>query len=291
MQSMRWDDLSVLLAVSRSASMSEAARRLQVDQTTISRRLRAFEDDAGVQLVIRRRDGIALTEAGRRAARAAEVMETVTHDLERELFGADARLEGRLRVTTLTEIALEHPELFTSFATAFPGIDLEVETGTGVRSLARREADVALRWHRRPDPSLYAEKLFRVAFAVYARRDSVDPDVPLREQPWLATTRDTAVPALVAYLDAHAASERMVCRYEDLPSLVAAVRTGAGVAVLPCGFADADPSLVRLSDVLSDFAIDAWFVTHPDLRDTARVRSFLAHVRRYFSSRTALYAG
>ena len=94
MQVMRWDDLALLLQVSRSTTMTEAAKVLGVDQTTISRRLQALERALDVQLVNRRRDGVELTDAGAEAARAAEVMETASLDLQRSLLGTDMRLAG-----------------------------------------------------------------------------------------------------------------------------------------------------------------------------------------------------
>ena len=57
---MKWDDLQILLAASRSRTMTEAAHRLGVDQTTISRRLKALESDLGLKLVVRNRDGSVL---------------------------------------------------------------------------------------------------------------------------------------------------------------------------------------------------------------------------------------
>lgn len=150
-----WNDLSVLLAVSRSSTMTGAARRLGVDQTTVSRRLRALEESVGVRLVSRRRDGITLTEAGLEAARAGEIMETVATDLERSLVGSDAQLAGTVRVTTVALLAHHHPDLFSGFAERYPAIELEVETASSFRSLSRREADLAIRFTDRPDPSLF----------------------------------------------------------------------------------------------------------------------------------------
>ncbi len=53
---MKWDDIRYLLAVERERSMAAAARRLQVDQTTVSRRLHALEAALGAQL-FERSDG------------------------------------------------------------------------------------------------------------------------------------------------------------------------------------------------------------------------------------------
>ncbi len=291
---MRWDDLALLLEVSRSATMTEAARRLRVDQTTISRRLRGFESTLGVQLVMRRRDGVQLTEAGLRAARAAEVMETVSHDLERGLVGSDARLSGRLRVTTVEVMAQHHPDLFTGFAARFPGVALELETHAGRRSLARREADVALRWSNAPSPALTGKRLARAEFAIYAARRlhlSLKASKNLEDYPWLGFTESTPAPHVHAFMREQVPRATVVCRYEDLPSLIAAIRCGAGVGFMPCAYADPDPALVRLRPIQPGFGFDLWCLAHADLAATARVRSFVDHASVYFKTRRSLYAG
>ena len=48
-----------------------------------------------------------------------------------------------------------------------------------------------------------------------------------------------------------------------------------GIGPLPCFIADAKPNLVRLSDINADFAAGLWLLTHPDLRQSARVRAFM----------------
>lgn len=291
---MRWDDLALLLEVSRASTMSEAARRLRVDQTTVSRRLRAFEERVGLSLVGRRRDGVVLTDAGIRVARAAERMEAVSHDLERQLLGAETELAGRLRVTTVEILAQHHPELFTSFAVAHPRVELEVETRAGRRSLARREADVAIRWTRSADPAMMLTKLVRAEFALYGAASLVGDggvDIAWAELPWLGLVHDSPAPHVHAFMSSHAPNATVVCRYEDLPPLLAAVRAGAGVGFVPCAYADPDPALVRLRPIEPGFGFDVWCVTHPDLSTTARVASFVDHVVEYFSTRVALYAG
>ncbi|MEO1229521.1 MAG: LysR family transcriptional regulator [Myxococcota bacterium] len=291
---MQWNDLSVLLEVSRCATMTEAAKRLGVDQTTVSRRLRALETSLGTQLVVRRRDGVDLTEAGVEASRSAEHMETISLDLERSLVGAESRLAGRLRVTTVEPIAVHHPDLFVDFGARFPDVALEVETHVGPRSLARREADVAIRWTRRPDEDLVAQKLVRAEFAIYVSKDlraSVGRRAPLSRYPWLSLGEEGDARPFHEFLHQIAPGAHIRCRFENLLSMQSALRAGGGAGFLPCAFGDDDPQLERLGPVRPGFGYDVWCLTHPDLRGTARVRAFVRHAVRYFEARTDAYAG
>jgi DNA-binding transcriptional LysR family regulator len=291
---MNWSDLSLLLAVSRSNTMTQAAKRLGVDQTTVSRRLDALEATLGVKLVSRRRDGIRLTEAGAEAARASEVMETVAHDLERSLVGSDTELAGSVRVTTIDLLTQFHPDLFTSFAQRYPSVELEVETDSSYRSLSRREADIAIRYTVNPEEGLFGRKLTRMEFALYAAKKlkrSVGTGAKLSSYPWLAFTAASKARLTDAWMRSNVPAARIVCRYADAQSMYAAIRSGGGVGFMPCAYADTDPKLVRLRGVQPKFGIDMWCLTHPDLSETARVRAFLAHTGGYFDARKALYAG
>jgi DNA-binding transcriptional LysR family regulator len=54
-----------------------------------------------------------------------------------------------------------------------------------------------------------------------------------------------------------------------------AVRTGAGLAVLPCHLADPDPLLRRIGSIIPDVFADQWLLVHRDLRALPRVRAVM----------------
>ena len=70
-----WDRLQAFLAVARTGRVSAAARRLDVEHTTISRRLAALESELGVPLFYRTTRGYLLTAHGQNALAEAEAME------------------------------------------------------------------------------------------------------------------------------------------------------------------------------------------------------------------------
>ena len=57
--------------------------------------------------------------------------------------------------------------------------------------------------------------------------------------------------------------------------LLAAVRAGAGLAVLPSFVADRDPELVRCLKPLTGDDATLWLLTHERLRHTPRVRAVM----------------
>ena len=146
-------DLPLILALSRERTLAGAAERLDVDLSTVFRRLNALEQRLRVRLFDRSARGYQLTVAGERAAGAAERVETELLSLDRDISGRDQQLSGVLRVTaseTLSHAVL--PRLFAQFHALHPRIQLVLAIDNRVLDLGRREADVALRVRRPTEP-------------------------------------------------------------------------------------------------------------------------------------------
>src|SRR5207237_10911567 len=88
--SLDWDDLRYFLAVARGGSTLGAGRALRVSQTTVARRVAAFEERLGLVLFERRQAGYALTPAGEALVPEAEAMEHAAAAFA-EAAGAQAR--------------------------------------------------------------------------------------------------------------------------------------------------------------------------------------------------------
>src|SRR6188508_2033986 len=142
-------DLPLILALSRERTLAGAAERLDVDLSTVFRRLNTLEARLRVRLFDRSPRGYQLTAAGERAASAAERVETELLALDREISGRDQQLSGVLRLTaseTLSHAVL--PRLVAAFHAVHPRIQLVLSIDNRMLDLSRREADVALRVQR-----------------------------------------------------------------------------------------------------------------------------------------------
>jgi DNA-binding transcriptional LysR family regulator len=131
------EDLQTFVEIADAGGLSQAARRLGLSKSIVSRRLARIETELGVQLLARTTRGAALTEAGiafrDHAARACAEIETA-----RETILPAGELRGRLRVAValtfashfapvLAEMARRHPQLHvhTSYSDRF--VDLIAE--------------------------------------------------------------------------------------------------------------------------------------------------------------------
>lgn len=286
-----WDDLRYVLATSRERSLSGAASSLGVTRTTVGRRIRAFEERLGVRLFDRTPEGFTPTVAGEDISAVAERMEVDVLSLENRVQGRDAQLSGALRVSTLDFLFAGHCEAFVSFAEANPSIELTVNVNEDEVSLARREADVALRISNAPPEGLVGRRLARMRFAVYGSRELVErigPDADYADFPWLGWD-DRIKSGLDGWMRRNALGARVVLRTDGNPMVLKrAILAGIGVHPFPVVEGCAEPGMVRIGPAIDDFDRDLWLLTLPDLRKNVRVKAFMDHME---SAIRAAYAG
>lgn len=281
-----WDDLRFFLAVARGGGLSAAARALRCDASTVQRRMLRFEESLGVRVFERRARGYVLTQAGEELLAATERLELELLSISRAMAGRDEEPSGSVRFTTVDAYAsfLLRPHL-ASFHARYPRIDLEVLVGHELRSLTRREADVALRPGASPaEPGVIARRVCTLAVAVYASRDYLAahgrPHAPseLAAHRLVCGSSALAHVAFAQVLRERAPSARVVLQSDSVLVQVDAVALGFGVAALPCYLADVQPALVRLFDPEPELGIPMWLVIHGDLRRSARVRALVDHL-------------
>lgn len=272
-----WDDLRTILAIARAGSLSGAARRLGVSHATIFRRLEGIEKRLGVRLFERGRGGYAPTPAGEEVAAAAARIETEVVGLERRVVGRDLRPAGTVRVTTTDTLLIGLlSSVFAAFRDAYPDIVLEVSVSNALVNLSRRGADVAIRPTREPPEHLIGRRLRTIEQAVYAPADAFregDPVPPADATAWVGPDEAMVYRQLDAWMAAHEADDYCRYRADTLFGMYAAVREGAGAAVLPCYLCDGDPRLVRLGAAIPEMASELWLLSHPDLRGVGRIRA------------------
>jgi DNA-binding transcriptional LysR family regulator len=287
MQTMNWNDLRYVLALSRAKSLAAAARMLGVDDTTVARRLAAAEATLGVRLFQRLGDGaLELTPSGERTALHAERIEREISALDGVLSGAKAAVSGTVRVTSVPIIVnrvlipaagallRQHPQLM-----------LEFIGDARALSLTRREADLALRLARPKTggTKVTARRIGTLRYAVYASASY--PVVAANKLPWLSYDEAMAhlPPARwIAATATHNDEKIAPLRVDDAEPLLEAVAAGLGRSLLPCAVAERDKRLRKLGAKRASAppARELWLLAHSDLRKLSRIEAVIAWLER-----------
>jgi DNA-binding transcriptional LysR family regulator len=288
-----WDNIRHFLAVLRLGSVSQAAQRLGVNQTTVSRRITALEDHLGKKLFERLGNGWVITPVGERLAASAERMAEEANTIERQVMADSQELSGRLRIT-VADVCTQQllmPAL-RLFARQYPEIDLEIIATRDLLDLAAREADIALRSTDEPPPNLVGRRITQLAYAVYGseevlERVQADPDGgDVACITWVGDG-STRPP----WIEKSFPQTRRVYRTSELGVMLRMTRLGMGMSQLPCALGDCDPALRRIPARYVEPGWGLWVLSHVDLRTTARVRIFKDFLVSELEKQKALLEG
>lgn len=291
-QRLLWDDLHLVLTVSREGSFAGAATQLNVSTPTVFRHARALEDRLGTLVFRRDNTGVSLTAAGREVASLAARIAEDIGALEARVGNEDREAAGTIRLASVdTLIAGPLMPILARFRHSYPAILLDLRAGVAMTDLRQREVDAALRAGGEPPESLIGRKLCKIAVAVYRAAQTPADNDDLDRVPWVVPDEELAHLASARWLKDKGYAARAALQVNSLHSLAMAVAHGIGHGILPCYLADADPRLMRLGPPIDDLSSDLWFLTHPELRNTARIRALSDHLAREISPVKRLFQG
>ncbi len=290
---MNWDDLKFFLAVCRAGSIRAAAKSLNVNHATVSRRINNFEDALGERLFNRGSQGYVPTAAADEIFKEASNLEERLSAVERRVAGKDATLKGDIKITLpdLFAHVFMMPDL-ADFCRLYPQIDLEIIDSTRAFNLANREADVAFRLCDEPPEYLVGRRLARVHRSAYIARSLI----PKLQEPgwqeqlnWLGWSDKMRRPiGKIArnYLPFSSKHKIMSASIQG-----EACRQGLGVSMLPCFYGETLEGVVRLPPYTSEHKFDLWILSHPDMRKNAKIQTFVRFMTERIMSKRALIEG
>jgi len=269
-----WEDVRVFLAVAEAGSLSGAARALGVNHATIARRLARLELRLGAGLLEKTATGYVLTAAGRAALEEARAMEAAAVALERRAEAGEA-LAGLVRISTVASFAeRELAAHLAGLTLRHPGLEIELLGEDRNVSLARGDADIALRFGRPQSGEALARRIGAIGNRLYAAPAYLAATAEA-ERRFIGFSEGLAAIAPGARrLLALAAGRPVAMRCSTLAAQREAAAAGAGVALLPCYLAEADPRLARASASPSaDWTRPLWLMLRVDAGRVARVRA------------------
>ncbi|MEN0062276.1 MAG: LysR family transcriptional regulator [Myxococcota bacterium] len=275
---MDWDDIRYFLAAVRAGSLTSAAADLGVNQSTVSRRIRALEDELGTPLFVRSARGLVQSEAAEAVRLHAERVEAEVALLSRRASGEDLELEGTVRIATADVLADCLIEPLQAFINEHPRIELEVFAANEVRNLDRNEADLSVRGSPGPPGSAVGRRICEIWGAQYVA-------IGTRPSHWIGWS------GFMRRLDVTPDDVPVVARFDSAALQARAVASGVGRCILPCFVGDRTPGIERVPGTLAATNSSLWVLTHADLRRSARVRTLLQHLAGALRELTPLFEG
>ena len=252
-----WNDLRHFLAVARFGSTLAAAKVLNVNQSTVHRRLDELEKRLGRQLVVRQPTGYKLTELGQDIVTYAEQVEEAVQAFERRLAASDTGLTGSVRVTCPEAIGVRllHSPFVAKFNERYPDLRVEFILSDKLLDLAKGEADIAIRATAPFDEALFGRKIADTPWGIYAAHSYIERAGTITDVADIArhsvALYDIEHHVTKAWLQSVAPEARVAARCNSMTALLSAAKSGVGLAALPMTIGDNDPGLVRVLGPIS----------------------------------------
>jgi len=292
---MNWDDVRIFLAVARAGQILGAARRLELNHATVSRRIVSLEDSLGAKLFRRLTTGSELTPAGERFLAVAERMEADMIAARSELAGGDEDISGTVRIGAPDGFGVAFLASRLGALTAHYR-DLKIQLVPVPRSfsLSRREADIAITTERPTEGRLVAQKLVDYSLGLYASRNYAEANgLPgtqseLKGHRLVGYVPDLVVSPSLAYAQEFSPDWDASFAISSALGQVEAVRSGAGIGILHSFIARALPELVPV-EAAKPIRRAYWLVYHESVRPLRRIQIVAGHIIRAVEQERRLF--
>lgn len=286
---MDWRDIKWFHEVVEHGSFSAAARGMGTTQATISRRIKALEDELGVDLFRRGHAGSVLTPSGERLAASARAMNQAF-----EQFVAQHRsMRAERRTVVITCGALIGMYLSQNLGPLQLGagdVDIEVKTTNAFLDLDKGEADIALRNQRPTKGQLTAKKLVAPnygPFAVFGSKQFYTAGTfttveQLKAEPWAGYAAKFGNVPTARWLREHIGDDRLKFRLNNSPMILQVARTNRALAALPRFIGAGDEALVEVFGPIAELNFELFIVRRESDIDP-QLLAVIANIERLFA--------
>ncbi|THC40785.1 LysR family transcriptional regulator [Massilia sp. Mn16-1_5] len=290
-----WTDLRFFLELARAGTLSGASRRLDVEHTTVARRIDRLEKELGTTLFDRSREGYELTEMGLALLPHAEAMEGAALAAAEQLGGAEVAAHGvvRLGVPEVFGVKVVAP-LLVGLLDANPELTIDLLALPSFANLANREADLGVMLDPPTTGRYMVTRLASFRFYLYASPDYLARHPPIRHQSDLSQhyfvdyVQDRLASRELSYLDELGFTPRRRLCCSGMTAQIEAAALGMGLMMAPPYAIPPDGSLVP---VLPGFFAERsfWLAAPTDLYRLRRVKVVWNLLRDYADSQPSLF--
>ncbi len=290
-----WTDLRFFLELARAGTLSGASRRLDVEHTTVARRIDRLEKELGSTLFDRSREGYELTEMGHALLPHAEAMESAALAAAEQLGGAEVAAHGvvRLGVPEVFGVKVVAP-LLADLLDVNPELSIDLLALPSFANLANREADLGVMLDPPTTGRYMVTRLASFRFYLYASPGYLARHPPIREQADLAKhyfvdyVQDRLASRELSYMGELGFTPRRRLCCSGMTAQIEAASLGMGLMMAP---PYAVPDDGRLVKVLPNFFAERsfWLAAPTDLYRLRRVKVVWNLLRDYADSQPGLF--
>ena len=280
---MDWDKLKIFHNVALDLNISEAAHKMNISHSSISRQISALEKDLKVSLFKRHARGLTLTEQGK-------ILFKTAHDI----FGKIALTEAKLTeskekptgpLTIAATVAFGTTWLaprIEKFTNSYPEIDVSIIIENKYTDLAQGEADVALRLTEPTQMDLIRFPLYEFQFKIYSSPEYIEKfgipkdvsELPNHKIVAFGDSVEPSIPDVNCILDLLPKNKKVKTLFiSNMYGVMRAIGGGAGIGALPEYMRISNNNLVPILPNADTPKTIIYFTYPPELKGSKKIEA------------------
>ena len=289
-----WDDLKIFLELSRHSTIHAASKKLNIDHTTVCRRLARIETALGLKLVDRSKAGLVVRPEAIELLRHIQYMEWHAHALSQ---GANTSNDGLklVRIATMEGLASGYiAQRIPLLKKSYPAIKVELVSTPTMVDVSKREADIFISFFEHRHRGLRCQKvgevtLYLYASSAYERRNGLPKsENELRDHDYVGYIDDLLAIDAVRWLKDLVPSPRIVFHSNSVLAQRGAAISGMGIAMLPTFVAADSKGLKPIRPDRFFVKRGVWMSVAGDPDYTSPIRAVAKFLVRIFEEDKAL---
>lgn len=280
MDNMSWDGYRYFIAAAEAGSLSGAAKRLDSNQSTVSRHIDLLESALGIKLFQRSVKGLSLTEQGQAVFEQSQPIKDSIVKIQRVLQGKEKVASGTVSLSLPEGLGQEIliPAL-EKFYQQYPQVKLVFNVSATTANLTQGEADISVRLFCPQEPNLVVESLGEMKLGLYAsERYKKHYGLPaglkdLRKHRVITYGDYLSILPENQWLLNHSNEALRVLRSDSTVTRFKAAVAGLGISLQPEVLAQTNPGLIRLFRSAKLPVHQVWLVYHEDVQHMTRIRA------------------
>ncbi len=276
-KSLQWDDLRYFLALYRHKKLVAAGRALNVDHTTVSRRIRELEAVLNTHLFEKKETGFEVTCFGKNLISFAENIESELAGLEEKVTANDD-VKGSVKVGSPESFsACFLASRFAKFLRQYNGlqIDLLPEENNNFRAY---NTDIWITSKRPEKGRFVVRRLTDYRMGLFASTHYLDSN------PFISNKSDLEEHKIIGYADndvgnkdlflddSKVLSDQFLFKNCNVMAQYKILKEGYGLCFLPKFMVDESDGVVQVLPEEIDFTSTLWLVIREDVSHLSRIK-------------------
>ncbi|MED7677121.1 LysR family transcriptional regulator [Rhodobacteraceae bacterium IMCC15231] len=266
--------------VAECGSISKAVTKNNITRPTLSRHIQLLENELGLVLFRRTKNGLELTEKGSKVFTYSESIFQIATDMFDDVLETKSLLSGPVKVVAsngITSIILS--KIFNKLSRLSSDIELHIKPVNEVTEQLLNQNDISIQTVRPTRANLIARKLGKVDCGAYASKNYLNQKgtpVSLSDLKDHYLVGDIQTEEIKHKIDIlfgpEIANQIFHLRCDDHSVAWRMVVEGCGIGITHISQGDSEPRVSRILKELPIITYPVWLVTHEEIQDTPRIR-------------------